>query len=577
LIGEKGSDVIRTYERSLLSLLLTTMTVTLVNPSFAAMVELATLGGGYVTLSAGVEHKWVKDIVDFVAKSAGRLKMLPNKQVRGISYLGNNVPLWYPSTPWIRLILSPAYDLSSIYKHYSVDYLDYSVISRYEKRDNYIVSSVLDSTSPFYVYNPLTVDGALRQSRKAFLVESSQALSFDPVEDKRCFHAPWFVDYSGDWSEIEGKEWKVRGNIAVDVREIKREASFEVSGTYLSRRCRNSLPKGFVWTPFEEYASHWVTYHTNVPRKKWGIEIVRTDQNLFVCFDHVKPVKDVYKVFSDLGVFQFVRDKHGVYQDFEERVERDELLGVELLDWAWQLPDGSFCAPDESSQAGLIHVPRRGESMVYDSQIHSRVFFTERGSFIDVTSCPSGTLFLLPQSTALSRVCALASIYNRPLPVQFPHQQGVRENSISEQISYDKLSFRLRSFMESQVVRAETDRTYTVGQLAREFSVPISAVLWHLNRTPDYYCWHADGAVRSTFVLVDGLQLYFPGEVVDGCIDGRRWSTIVNSLKIGSNFLRSQKRSYIRFVRFLERNGVSVSISHHSAYDELCCEVGSRF
>jgi len=127
------------------------------------------------------------------------------------------------------------------------------------------------------------------------------------------------------------------------------------------------------------------------------------------------------------------------------------------------------------------------------------------------------------------------------------------------------------------VVRAETDRTYTVGQLAREFSVPISAVLWHLNRTPDYYCWHADGAVRSTFVLVDGLQLYFPGEVVDGCIDGRRWSTIVNSLKIGSNFLRSQKRSYIRFVRFLERNGVSVSISHHSAYDELCCEVGSRF
>jgi len=140
--------------------------------------------------------------------------------------------------------------------------------------------------------------------------------------------------------------------------------------------------------------------------KKWGIEIVRTDQNLFVCFDHVKPVKDVYKVFSDPGVFQFVRDKHGVYQDFEERVERDELLGVELLDWAWQLPDGSFCAPDESSQAGLIHVPRRGESMVYDSQIHSRVFFYGERFFYRCDILPSRhTILVATVYGSFSSVC----------------------------------------------------------------------------------------------------------------------------------------------------------------------------
>jgi len=155
--------------------------------------------------------------------------------------------------------------------------------------------------------------------------------------------------------------------------------------------------------------------------------------------------------------------------------------------------------------------------------------------------------------------------------------QGAKENSITEQISYDKLSFRLRSFMASQELLTVKDHAFTVAQLSREFHVPLAAVLYHLNKTPDYYCWKAEGPVRSSFVVSSSLQIYFPGLPVEGCVDGLKWATVLHSFHSGENRIRVKMRQYRDFVHFLERNGVGVSVHRETSYDELICWVGGRY
>jgi len=350
------------------------------------------------------------------------------------------------------------------------------------------------------------------------------------------------------------------------------------SGTYLSRRARLSPPRGKLWAPYEKYASHWITYHSLVPCRKWGVEIKKTEVNTFVCFDHVTPVAEVRKDFSDTENYQLIHEGDNIYQDFSFLVQEDQRSTPPRLKlaWAWQFPDGSYCHPHDLSRTGIMHVPR-GSSIIFDSQIHSNVFHTPRGKFMDVSSSPPGIVFLLPRASDLKRVCAMASIYNHPLPVQYPQILGAKENSITEQIGYNKLSFRLRSFLGTHVVRSLSDTAYTVAQLARELGVPMAAVLYHLNKTSDYYCWRADGPILSSFALVESMQIFFPGELREGCIDGCSWSKVLQGLHSGENVLKSVDRRYAEFVALLERNGIGVSIQKEAAYDVLTCYKGVRY
>lgn len=519
-----------------------------------------------MTFSAGVDQDWVIKARNFIAGSSGRLRLLENKVARGISYLGTNALLWFPDTMWVRLVMSPAFDPGHQFETYSTEYLSDSVISRYQKKDDYLVTSVLRFDSRDFVYNPATVDSALQCSRLAFAMEASHELNFIMVEDNRLFHAPWFIDYGGQWRNLEGRDWLVLGEYVVDVRG---------SGTYLSRRSRLFPPHGFTWLPFSDYGSHWVTCFRNTPSRHWGVSIVRNVRNRFVCFDHVVPVG-----YGDQFVRRVLTDDHVRYIQCGEEVEFDLTFrqlrqGERVLDWAWQFPNGLFSSPGSLVRKALLYVPRGG-ALVFDSQIHVRSWQTPFGTYVDVSEAPEGVVFVLSHVSRLSRICALASVYHSPPPSQYMSYVTSKENSLENEISYDRLSFRLRSHMNAVKIQAVSDPGLSVAKLGNDLNVPMKAVLYHLNRTPDYYCWFANGPVKSEFVSVDSLTLRFVGDKVGGSVDGMTWAEVLKEIHVGDNVLRFRSRQHVKFSNFLGLNGISTFVRREAAFDELVCYVPAR-
>jgi hypothetical protein len=558
-VRQKNSDLFRSYERALFTHLLTYSVVTLVNPSFGAMTELASLGHGFVTFSAGVDQQWIRDAHDFVKSSHGRLKILPNKEVRGVCYLGTNSPLWYPSSIWVRLILSPAFEVSSVFENFSLDYMPSSFLMRYEKKDKYTSLNVLDRDSSNVVYNSSSVDSFLGMKKQAFLLESSDVLSIPSVEDNRCYHTPWFLNYAGEWSELEGRQWLIYQKTVVDVKDV---------GTYVSRR-RFRPPKGYSWTPFVEQGTHWVTYSTNSPCRKWSLNVVRTPRNVFTCFDHSIPVSDVRRDYSDTRHRYILRDGEVRLDNLFLNLEQ----GEKVLAYVFLSPMGDIFDPALVQKTGLLHVPRSGFQI--ESQLHVPVYYKGEIPYVDVSSCPSGPLFVLSQARYLSRICAMASVYLSDLTIQYPYLLGAKETSISDQISYDKLSFRLRSHLEQTIVTHPDDIVPSVSSLAKTFDVPQAAVLVHLNRTPDYYCWLVDGPVRSSYVAARSLQIQFTGEPVVGLVHGKYWSEVLLAFSVGENVIRS-RFPLTKFIGFLEANGMGASLRREAAFDEWTIFVGGR-
>jgi len=252
--------------------------------------------GGYVTLTSGVEEKWTLDIRDFVNKSEGRLRMLPQRVIKGVAYLGTNLPVWQPTAPWCRLILSPFNDMSTLFEHFSVDIREDKIISKYRKNEQYTVTSILPRDTEGRMFNPKTVDAWLGQTHQLCYLESTYPMAMKEVEEQKVQHTPWFCDYDGEWRELEvDVRWKVKGNQVQDV---------EAPGTYLSRRSLIS-PPGFVWSPLTTFGDHWVTYSSLRPHKQIGMTIdtytSESSSQKVLTFNNEKVLHSLYQCYPKEG------------------------------------------------------------------------------------------------------------------------------------------------------------------------------------------------------------------------------------------------------------------------------------
>lgn len=242
-----------TYEERLIGMLLTTSEVTLINPSFKA---LAAAKRAYTNRTVHVvvpkaDEVWAEDVIDFVQKSRGALVVVDEPV--GISYLGESLPAYYP-TSWIRFIPCP-YSVGNR-ALYKMD--EGGMVLMNDIKGRPVVNHL--SKQSLFTYCPEQVDKALLQDKLRFYIESSQALTMPNVNIIEVFHKPFFIN-KGKKEErkkmfCQGVWVTLLGDEVIDI---------DVAQTYLSKRSTWTPPSGKKWTPILEQGSHYFSFSSISP------------------------------------------------------------------------------------------------------------------------------------------------------------------------------------------------------------------------------------------------------------------------------------------------------------------------
>jgi len=569
-VNPRKSYTLADYEQALFRSLSDTV-ITLVNPSFGTMRDLLGASGGYVTMTAGADQQWVRDIFDFVSKSGDRLKMLPNCTVRGVAYLGSNSPLWYPETPYLRLMLSPACHPGKAFEAFTVEYLPGAVVTQYRKGDRPVTNMLFKDTKEV-VYNAPSVDNWLGCSAQAFFMMSNQEWKMSQVEDHRLFQEPWFVEAGGTWEMIGEKEWRVKEkDVMIDGSWLKERVVTDVrgSGTYLSRRSRNRPPEGYRWSDYLPLGDYWVTYATNAPRRNQGTRVVEVRNDTqkqvqrVVCMDQCRVVTGLSKFVSHPDELMAVRMKTG------QIVQSDVVLrGEEMLPFAWQSAEGMLFDPALSTQEAAVFIPRVGVlrvgSVCPTGEIIPMMLHVDRGvRYVDVSEIVAPFYFAFPVVKSIDRVVPMYVFNASPGRAYFHHQ--VKDPLVADQVSVDNFDMRMRQMFTGVRVYARADVGVTIDRIMREIGGTFNAVSKKVLSQSDYYLWRRrSGVMNSEFVLLENIGVIHGGKLSEQeyCIDGMVWSEIIPKLvRNGKGSSRYDVRS---LVQFLERNMFLVDVDEQA-------------
>jgi hypothetical protein len=541
------------------------------------MSELANLGGGYVRLTASTDLEWRRSVRDFVKQSKGRLKWLRSKDADvGIAYLGTNQPVELPTTPWVRLVLSPAFEGDRLFLRSSVSYYDDQVVMQYEKKPGYFNNVILHKKSPFYVYNPPTVDKTLNLKDQLYFIESNFALKLESCECVRLYHAPDFIDYTGEWEEIDGRQWLVQGGHVVDCRLG--------SETYHSRRTLLAPPEGKTWLPFSQYGSHWVTYSSQHPQKIYGIDKYDYHGQTFVCLDHSVPIHSVEQRYAteDMGYILSEGEILVVQNPTQEQKDN--------IPFVYAASNGK-CFHEGMRSSGLLFHPSGSRIMSPYLSSHEitpvATYTDDTGTYIDCSNAPPGVSFCIPVASDIDRVSCLMMPYARVGSYQAMLYQAKNHSAINNELSITEGENKIKNYLRHFSVTDLSMTAPTVSTISRMLKLNMLYVHRVLTMSHEYVYWRTDtdpvprsdptlavGACQ--FVLVSQLLIQQTGDLKPGFIDGMMWNDILGLIGRKATLLSSSGKVR-RLIQFLERNLYKVYCIREEGKKMVRLEVSATF
>jgi len=521
----KSSSI--TYETELFTRLRQVSEITVVNPSMSTLVALKVAGGGYVTTTSAADEKWAYNIRDFVAQSGEILKMLPNKSVTGIAYLGSNSPLWYPDTKWIRTILNPFTDQSHYFRKISVQMDEDKVKITVQKKPGYQVYSTLYRDTDFSIYNPETVDLFLGQQRKMFWIESSFYLNIKEISTTRVSHTPWFVDYGGEWREVDGVEWRFSGAYVTDVRK---------PGTYCSRRSLRP-PRGYSWVPYTSSGKYLVTYSSLVPEEVFGIEVVNEKKFSVTCYSGVKLLTEAYIRHSVEG--NYYNYEIGELLPGESGIRRSANFVEGYLSKVFLDEHGNYYGEDQYSHDGiLVHLGGNKYTVPFVAGDIEKVPVLRSPStvYMVLPQAMFGQYLAFPSNSSIIENLHLLNFFStkvRTIESLVSSKQDPEYGGMSnENVEDNKIVSRL----EEQEIKSLGDKGLVVSSFGSSIR-SLTQLYYFLSRYPGIWVWRDGTHITTQFVHENALKLYFPGNRSSQTSDGMSWKEVL--VKIGSLFPRS--------------------------------------
>jgi len=551
--------------------------ITLVNPSFSTMTALKSSVGGYVTLTAPVnksEAGWQRDVHDFVNGSKGKLVMLQRGQIEGTAYLGTDVPQWFPTqVPWFRLILSPFIVMNKEFDNYSVRFDEDKVVTRYEKKKNYLVTSVLDRDSPYFIYNPETVDEVVSGKDRWFFCESSFPMSFESQSDCKVSHSPWFVSVpkSLPWLKVpcSGKDRYVKheGNVLYDVQG---------EGTYLSRRARILPPEGMKWVELTRSGTHWITYSSLRPRRTYGVTVEKNGEDTLTMFDDVKLIRELSRVDTIGRVFVEVPIEgvqctqldcdSGLYElgQHDQEIQYGSRVRDLLI-----TESGKLFKVKEMTDDGVCFLPGGHKytlpGLGRGKLLPVRTFHTPVADYVVCPPDP-GDKFLFPKAGDIEMMCSTLSLFASDWVSSAI--QVSESNEDAPLVSTDEVSAKIMEAVSTNAIDGEYDCGVNAYQISSRTGYSIAFIYRYLAVTAGFLVWKVE-ASKMQFSHDQMLSIRTPGVRNDRTADGMTWVQLLR----GSGRLRESyffvNRKLRTLKRFLQWNYCLVAEQDHGDVVEL--------
>jgi len=554
------------YEAEMFQHLRVANTITLVNPSMSTLVALKTSGGGQVTLTSGVTEKWSASIHDFVNKSGGLLKMLPQKTVHGIAYLGSNEPLWFPDTGWLRAVINPFVDQTSYFQSVRVDMLEDEVHLTIRKKPNYDVYSILARDRDCVRYNPESVDGWLAQKKKLFWIESKNPLPILEKEERKIHHSPWFIDYGGVWQEIDGRVWMTHEGIVSDVR---------VPGTYSSRR-RIPPPTGYNWVEYEKAGTHIVTYGCVHPFQMNGITTHILGKAKLISFDEVYLTSGVVKRKSVPGAY--ITDGPGEILNSDEGLRMATHDSKEALSFAYVDREGRFYSGLSHTDDGIL-IKLGGEKYLtpfVPGEVRKlNVFRTPNFTRIEIPDkLESGQYLLFPSNKAMIDHLDLCSMFTsryRTIESIVESRADPEYGGFSAQ---DQTLHKFNEYLKKVKIEKFGDRGTTSSQMSLVLGKNPTSSYYFMQKMPSVWLWKDGKVTTAQFAIEESILIKFLGNHVRDRYDGQNWCTILEKLTIlpqqgRMTFPFSPGIPTRNFEEFVRLNGFVTRRQHYQAIVHL--------
>lgn len=569
-------DIFYSYERSLLLRILHEDNVVLYNPSCKTMSSLLSClisygsRTGYVKITSSMESEWVEEVLDFISKSKGRLRLVQKGvEVQGIGYLGTNSPLCYPDR-WYRLIPSPFLDPNWNYHSYSINHLDDCVEMTFDRSRGHYSVNHLPRDPLGFLFNPETVDDYLamgKMSQQMFFLETTEELDIRQIDLQKVFHTPWFVDATGEWVEIDGWSWKVRDNLVLDV---------EGTATYLSRR-KKIPPNGYVWVPLGRVGTHWLTYSSLSPRRARDVHVFNRSKGPVIALGDVTLVSNVSRLNCQVGWIHVDRGTVREGEDFfplmgdSVCMVRGEDSDIRALPYVYGCDEGFVFDRSHLHKDGLWYQP---DKEVVDSKsvlvpylpggrvVYVSVFRTSTGNYIDLPYDSEGYSFIINSLLDITRMVHNLTMLSPKFhsfremftPIMDPDYGGT--------VNMNALAHQVQSVVSLEVVVKENDRVQTVSQISSRIGRTSFQVYDYMSRVRDYVVWVPDSPQRCQFVTISGVQVVLPGSFENGFINGVTWGSTIASVG-KKTVLLYRGRPPLSYLSFLRRNFVSVRVIYN--------------
>jgi hypothetical protein len=567
--------------------------ITLVNPSFRTMNALdaisSQVSGAYVYLTNTHDVSYTKGVYDFVQKS-NWLKM--TEKIQGVSYLGSGQPNYFPPTPWIRLIPSPYILPNSEFQQYVAHWNEDGYSCSYERKPGYFVNNLLRFDVTTYVYNPETVDETFRDvGRPAHLafMESSVPLKVTETDQRRIYHKPRFITIplDAEWKQVGDNIYRVSGKIIYDVKG---------TGTYFSRRGRDTPPLMYHWCPYESHGSHWLTLSSLRPRRDYNISVKSVDLSTFICFGNTVPVR-LERVLSNQFVLIDENEAPTVIRAVTDLKAPPIERTLPPRPWRNDLPseashmNGTVRYEYWKDSNGFVYPRnlRREDSIAWLHQLNQipglptnlspepelktlpRFVGNSGVSFVDVTGLPQGTYYLCPDRQYLvNMIPQAARYYSRNYLNIFtygPYSKCIEIDGDEYQSKYNSEWNSIITEFKKKMVSNIGDNAKMEITVSDTLGLPPSIVSRYVRLHPDMFLWKCGVEGSGQWVHRDSLLLRFPE---DDPMRGKFWTEVLDSRGV-----HVCKHDVGDFRKFCLNNGYSFTYEE-TRLDQVCFRVGKR-
>jgi len=473
--------------------------------------------------------------------------------------------------------------MSQEFQSYDVQITEKGFLTRYEKKKDYVVTSLLSKDTPYYLYNPETIDFWVqrKESRRWYYCESSFPLPLQDGEkdDVKVMHAPWFV------SPSEGLEWeKVQLYPDKPLVEVKRRGNeiYDVagSGTYLSRRARYPMLSPYYWVPLLNKGSHWVTMSSKKPHRVHGIDVQEVDQTVVTLFDDAVLVKSLQRVTVNDGLAITrvpVMDKMSWQLWCDQPLWLVSLSNLEVA----RLPAGILIKEVLVSERGQVFLPHE--------VVEDAVCFTPGGSEFTLMGlgrgqlrplkaihtvvadyvllpCTPGDKFLFPRACDVEMMCSSLSLFSRDW-LSLSAQIGGADSSGSL-YSTETLIQTVMSCFQNIIADSENCLGLTAMQVAARCGCSVQFASRYLLTTPGFCVWRVlNGKVH--YMLEQNVEMKVGGVLNDFTSDGVSWIQILRGsgkMKEKMCFVSRELKSLVAFLRL---NFCQVVRTQGGVYNQL--------